>query len=88
MAKRFYFINLHLWHDERTQYGIAMHHTSDTAIYGNRDEIKEQLKKYADNVENVKIDCTINGITINTDKRHIIQYSGYSNSKGMYCIVL
>lgn len=45
MAKRFYFINLHLWHDERTQYGIAMHHTRDTAIWGNRDEIKEKLKK-------------------------------------------
>ncbi len=88
MAKRFYFINLELWHNSQAQYGIAQYKTCNTSIWGNREEIQEQLKKYADNVENVKIDCTINGITINTDKRHIIQYSGYSISKGMYCKVL
>lgn len=88
MAKKSYFIHVELWHNSRTQYGIAQYKTRSTSIFGNKQEIKEKLSAWADNVEEIKIDSTINNISINTDDRHIMQYGGYSNSNGLYCIVL
>ena len=88
MAKKSYFIHISLWHNSKTEHGIAQYHTADTAIWGNREEIIDKLSKWADNVNSLKIDKTINAITINTDDRWIMQYCGYSYNKGMYCKAL
>ena len=81
-------IRASLWHNEITPYGVAMHHTCDRTLLGSRAEITEQLVKLADNAAAVKLDKTVNAVCINTDDRYIMQVSGYSARRGMYCDVL
>ena len=81
-------IRIHIWHNEKTEYGIATHETKQFIKFGTATDIRKYLCGIADNVDTVKINGTVSAICVNTDDRHIFQVCGYSESKGMYSTVL
>ena len=81
-------IRIHLWHNEKTEYGIATHETKQFIKFGTATDIHKYLRGIADNADTVKINSTVSAICVNTDDRHIFQVCGYSASRGMYSTVL
>lgn len=81
-------IHLDIWYSSPDNYGPAMHKAGEKTLLGNKQEILEQLARYADNVTPAMVNRTVNGITVNTTYRRVIQVSGYSARRGMYCDVL
>lgn len=81
-------ISVNLWHNEKTQYGIATHLTRRLCMTGTAAEIERMLAQYADNADSVKIVPSVSAVSINTDDRFLFQVAGYSPSRGMYCDVI
>lgn len=81
-------IELNIWHNTKTPYGVAQYHTGRKHVFGTIKGIKEQLRKIADNVDKIKFDKSVTCLAINTDERFIFQVSGYSNQRGAYCDII
>lgn len=81
-------IKLDIWYSTPARYGIATYKSGERTLLGSRSDIAAQLSAYADNVNAIRIDKTVNSIAVNTTNRYIFQVSGYSARRGMYCDVL
>lgn len=86
---RNYLIHANLYHNSVGEYGICMHLTKSITMIGSAAIIEEKIRQYAPkNGHKVKISSAVNAVSINTDDQWVMQVSGYSPTKGMYCEML